>query len=413
MTVPMVKLDVCGTLPRVEEWLKRMCHMTRVYCLGTPQKAPRRHTIVTAASALRPIKDPGACSPPLSARMRVRRAGLADFWWFPFTPAAIDMAKTIFEESGLSGFPSPIHAPIKAEPTRKLPPTGYWIFVCNRMHWDGEARLLTDSLELSYQVSKHNISEIQVGDLGLIRINEQKGTGKRRFRPAGVYAVVEVIEAATNRIDDDASYYSNKTDALKIVPRCRVSILLNLVGSPIDRKLIPLTSNFEHLRRPLQTATIPISKAGFEEVLRISQADLLEINAARLSFSPTGLSNLEKKLPNLDPRSREKIVHVIERGGIGNAVKVNRGHKCQICEAVGQNPIAFMKPNGDPYAEAHHVQPVHKLVAGSLGRQNIMVLCPNHHRQAHHGLFGIVEETETNWVVRLDGATFKIDRLKA
>ncbi|WP_442865011.1 HNH endonuclease [Bosea sp. NBC_00550] len=95
---------------------------------------------------------------------------------------------------------------------------------------------------------------------------------------------------------------------------------------------------------------------------------------------------------------------------MGDKVKVARGHRCQICEATGLHPHTFAKRDGSRYAEAHHVQPVSKLIAGSLGEQNIMVLCPNHHRQAHYGDFEVVEENAGDWNVSIDGVRLSIDR---
>jgi hypothetical protein len=68
--------------------------------------------------------------------------------------------------------------------------------------------------------------------------------------------------------------------------------------------------------------------------------------------------------------------------------------------------------DGQPYAEAHHVQPAPLLLAGSLGEGNIMVLCPNHHRQAHYGNFSVTEEREAEWVVALDGKKLNVPRTK-
>ena len=74
-----------------------------------------------------------------------------------------------------------------------------------------------------------------------------------------------------------------------------------------------------------------------------------------------------------------------ERGPVGNAVKRNNGSKCQICEVLGHNPIGFIKKNGEPYVEAHHVMPVSKKEVGSLSASNVMTVCANHHRQLHYG----------------------------
>ena len=145
----------------------------------------------------------------------------------------------------------------------------------------------------------------------------------------------------------------------------------------------------------------------------MSGQDPFEMNATRLAGDVVGVAALEKQAANLDPVVRHRLSRVIERGPIGEKVKVLRGHLCQLCEAMGVKAPAFMKRNGQPYAEAHHVQPVAGLIEGSLGAQNIMVLCPNHHRQAHYGEFDILSESGTGWSVKLDGANLLVEKTVA
>ena len=39
--------------------------------------------------------------------------------------------------------------------------------------------------------------------------------------------------------------------------------------------------------------------------------------------------------------------------------------------------------NGKVYLETHHVVPLHEKGPDSVS--NVVALCPNHHREAHHG----------------------------
>lgn len=72
--------------------------------------------------------------------------------------------------------------------------------------------------------------------------------------------------------------------------------------------------------------------------------------------------------------------------------------------------LGFEKPNGEPYSEAHHVIPVTNLARGSLGHQNIMVLCPNHHRQAHYGDFAVEHDGPDHWIVRIGQKRLRLDK---
>jgi predicted restriction endonuclease len=56
-------------------------------------------------------------------------------------------------------------------------------------------------------------------------------------------------------------------------------------------------------------------------------------------------------------------------------VLAERGARCQVCG------FTFRTKDGTDYAEAHHIRPVS--AGGPDHADNILVLCPNHHRQLH------------------------------
>lgn len=103
---------------------------------------------------------------------------------------------------------------------------------------------------------------------------------------------------------------------------------------------------------------------------------------------------------------------MIERGAIGQAVKAAHKGRCQICVALGQPGGAFVKLNGETYAESHHVVPVSTLQFGVLSHVNIMVLCPNHHRQAHYGQFDIRSDHADHSIVAVDGQRLRIAKTR-
>jgi predicted HNH restriction endonuclease len=78
-----------------------------------------------------------------------------------------------------------------------------------------------------------------------------------------------------------------------------------------------------------------------------------------------------------------------------------------VCAALGQNPVAFVKPNGEAYVEAHRVSPVSRREVGSLASSNVMAVCPNHHRQMHYG--GIeIAITPASFEFMIQGRLIKI-----
>jgi hypothetical protein len=125
-----------------------------------------------------------------------------------------------------------------------------------------------------------------------------------------------------------------------------------------------------------------------------------------------GIANLEKKMQKLRPQAKEQVAVVIERGHIAAVVKRHTGYKCLLCEAMGYNPLGFIKSNGVPYVETHHVDPVANRTAGALGLANLITVCANHHRQLHYGNAGLVKQTKTQFVFVVEGQQVVIKKIK-
>jgi hypothetical protein len=163
-------------------------------------------------------------------------------------------------------------------------------------------------------------------------------------------------------------------------------------------------------------AAIPWQREIVEnEALVRRWAESLSPNLAALvqPGAPTGeadeLAALERNLLDRKPAVRERVSKTIERGPIGAMLKRANGYRCQLCEALGKDALGFLKPNGEPYVEAHHATPVSAMEVGSLSATNVMILCANHHRQMHYGR-AIIERTATEFVLRIDGQDIRIRR---
>lgn len=131
-----------------------------------------------------------------------------------------------------------------------------------------------------------------------------------------------------------------------------------------------------------------------------------------LASEITKIADLERKAMNDTPEANLKTGLAIERGPMGSTVKKANGYKCQICEAMGLHPHAFIKPNGVPYVEAHHVTPVSELQIGSLAASNILSVCANHHRQMHYGNVQ-VNILEAEFAIVIDEQAITIRRFSA
>lgn len=320
------------------------------------------------------------------------------------------LQKIIEDYSASDAAPLPSRPPIAVASSRALRPTGYWMFVCNRNKWDGEGWLRKPDDTFLYKISEHNRLEVQAGDLGVLRLNARSATSTRVARPAGVYAVVEVLDRPQLQADPNDTYYINPADAQQATWRAPLRLLANLVGRPIAADALPSDDDFQYFRHALQTSTIPITRRAFSEIFARAGIVRPGLTDEQKASTPSGVRQLEIEARSADPKRKLRISRYIERGPIGAKVKAIRGCRCQICEALGAPPVAFTKKNGTPFAEAHHVQPVSLMLAGTLSASNIMVLCPNHHRQAHLGNFEVIEERADKWRVQLDGAMLEIDK---
>ncbi|MBF0694190.1 MAG: HNH endonuclease [Flavobacterium sp.] len=81
-------------------------------------------------------------------------------------------------------------------------------------------------------------------------------------------------------------------------------------------------------------------------------------------------------------------------------IKILRGYKCQICSK------SILRKDGTKYIEAAHIKPKHQ--KGIEKPENILLLCPNHHKEFDLGDLKdvITEKTKIQFV--LNGTTHKI-----
>lgn len=83
--------------------------------------------------------------------------------------------------------------------------------------------------------------------------------------------------------------------------------------------------------------------------------------------------------PDDMPRRREVSGFVFDRKPVVRTNVLRRANgKCELCGQLG-----FSTENGGIYLETHHVIPLSE--GGSDNVSNVAAVCPNHHREAHHG----------------------------
>jgi hypothetical protein len=294
--------------------------------------------------------------------------------------------------------------PPREAPGRELAPTGFWMFQANPERYDTDGWLATRETSLLYLVSRDDADLIQPGDLAVLRRTTHKG------RSAALVAFFEISSAPEVRPQPDVRFF---TDPAEAQPQPRVTLeLLRAPAAEIPATSLPDEPEFRNVRRGLQRTTTAIPPEVFEQLARMAGLSPLDVVATRSARTLSGVRALNTLAGNLDPKRQEVVSKRIERGPIGRRVKEKLGGRCQLCVQLGRDPIAFRRPDGKPFAEAHHVVPVSALERGSLAAVNVMVLCPNHHRQVHYGRFEIVRDRPDTWIVRLDGQELIIEKTK-
>ena len=136
------------------------------------------------------------------------------------------------------------------------------------------------------------------------------------------------------------------------------------------------------------------------------------IDIKNLGDSIRGIERLNEIYANTNIEQKEKLVKVIERGKIANKIKEYRQYKCQICESLGHNPYSFKKKNGEYYVETHHIIPVSDTKNSKLSVDNLICLCPNHHKQVHYGNVNIIDNNDTYVEYNIDGIQVKVYKIK-
>jgi hypothetical protein len=81
---------------------------------------------------------------------------------------------------------------------------------------------------------------------------------------------------------------------------------------------------------------------------------------------------------------------VLRDTDVAKEVKRLHAHQCQICG------LAIILPDGRPYAEAHHIQPLGGEHKGHDVLENLLCVCPNHHVELDYALWDIeIEKLRT------------------
>lgn len=151
---------------------------------------------------------------------------------------------------------------------------------------------------------------------------------------------------------------------------------------------------------PWQSSIRPLSETAFFTILSTAKVDpssIYSTSQIEASSSAIGtLRTLNSLYAGFKPELRAKrIVSHLDRGdSVVRALKQLLGSNCQVCSWSG-----FRKKDDSEFIEAHHLVQISERHADSLCTENIVLLCPNCHREIHYGVdVEIKDEGETNLV---------------
>ncbi len=166
------------------------------------------------------------------------------------------------------------------------------------------------------------------------------------------------------------------------------------------------------------------SDAGFEELDKLSVI-FEEITGKKCVCIPVEKDNDQKEQEELEEDSgkpiskvaeelkkldlEEKPPEVIRRNGkeykrynlIIARLKQYRNYQCQICH------IKIKKGNGGYYIEGAHITP--KRDRGGEKTSNIMILCPNHHKEFDYGNIENMRRSKEQVRFKMNGKEYEID----
>ncbi|MHB8560035.1 MAG: HNH endonuclease [Thermoplasmataceae archaeon] len=187
----------------------------------------------------------------------------------------------------------------------------------------------------------------------------------------------------------------------KTIPECTSSEIFYAKGKAYGLK-------WEHTVREAQQylkrlKIIELVEGKWESKIYEEVNDELEQEEIISMFRKENVEKLE--LESVQPNSPEFVTingikYKRDNVTIGK-LKIVRGNRCQIC---GE---AILKKDGSLYVEGAHITA--KRDKGPETPDNILILCPNHHKEFDYGKRERLERTKDKVKFMLNGVNYSID----
>ena len=168
----------------------------------------------------------------------------------------------------------------------------------------------------------------------------------------------------------------------------------------------------KHLNVIRRSTLFPLTKDQYERLIRLSehngygeQRDQAEQDELARSESKLDLPRIREELRSLKATDSEQIEFKGKRYKRDNQtiarLKILRGYKCQICGS------GIRRKDGSHYIEAAHITP--KRDKGPELPINIIILCPNHHKEFDVGEKDILERNAGVLRIKLNASEYSVD----
>ncbi len=129
-----------------------------------------------------------------------------------------------------------------------------------------------------------------------------------------------------------------------------------------------------------------------DHVVRVSHSDL-SVDVRRYFRAPLAVEvsvhgNDPFRPIDLDPPGRivATTYRILRDTAAARQLKAEHDYRCQICDTT------IELPGGLRYAEAHHVRPLGRPHDGPDVRENMVVLCPNHHAMCDYRIIRLSQD---------------------
>lgn len=289
----------------------------------------------------------------------------------------------------------------------------FWVLVNNPAKWEIDKFLRSGKKADSWALSPHK-SPPRKGDLAFIRVGNDRRSKKvlGGYAPLdpGIYALCEITSDQRIGTGVSGEFWRGGNirphETGEEYPTVDFQVLKSYLSEPL---LLPrIQAEFPTVKRRV----LAQPEARSYDLPRDDFMRLLEM----LGTSEEELPELVEMAPvDLGAVTPQRILlqqHRWERGAEGRRAKIQAGHECLLCRAMGRPSIAFHRPDGVPYVEAHHVIPVSKGTAGTLSPKNIVTVCANHHRQLHYGGIAEPKDCGDSFTFAFPGGPISVPKLK-